>query len=200
MLGLAVAELMRRRRRAARRRAREVRQQRRDEVGARVSRLRDRDRGCASPSPTPSFRTTSAAAATTETSAERRCGVMAGSGLEIAAERLLALDRLEERLEVAVAEAARAVPLDHLEEERRPVLRGLREDLQQVAVVVAVGEDAQPAQVVPALVDLADAVGRLLVVRVGRRQEDDAALAAAPRRSRRCATTAARCAARRGRG
>ena len=43
--------------------------------------------------------------------------------LEVAAERLLALDRLEQRLEVAVAEAARAVPLDHLEEERRAVLR-----------------------------------------------------------------------------
>ena len=73
--------------------------------------------------------------------------------LEVAAERLLALDRLEQRLEVPVAEAARAVALDHLEEERRPVLRRLREDLQQVAVVVAVGEDAQPPQVVPALVD-----------------------------------------------
>src|SRR5436305_4972067 len=91
---------------------------------------------------------------------------------EIAAERLLALDRFEERLEVAVPEAARAVTLDHLEEERRPVLRRLREDLQQVAVVVAVGEDPQSLQVVPALVDLADAARCLLVVRVGCREED----------------------------
>ena len=75
-------------------------------------------------------------------------GVEQADALEVAAERLLALDRLEERLEVAVAEAARAVALDHLEEQRRPVLRGLREDLQQVAVVVAVGEDLVPAQVV----------------------------------------------------
>ena len=65
--------------------------------------------------------------------------------LEVAAQRLLALDRLEQRLEVAVAEAACAVALDHLEEQRRPVLRGLREDLQQVAVVVAVGEDLAAA-------------------------------------------------------
>src|SRR5205814_3543861 len=100
-----------------------------------------------------------------------------GAGrLEIAAERLLALDRLEQRLEVAVAEARRAVALDHLEEHRRPVLRGLREDLQQVAVVVAVGQDAQPAQVVPALVDLADALRRLVVVRLRRREEQHAAL------------------------
>ena len=88
--------------------------------------------------------------------------------------RLLALDRLEQRLEVTVAEAARAVPFDHLEEQRGPVLRGLREDLQQVAVVVAVGEDAQPPQVVPALVDRPHALRRLVVVRVGRREEDHA--------------------------
>ena len=114
--------------------------------------------------PTLSLRTTSTAAAATETSADRRCGLTPArletcEGLQVAAERLLALDRFEERLEVPVAEAARAVPLDHLEEERRPVLRRLREDLEQVAVVVAVGKDPQPLQVVPALVDLADAVG-----------------------------------------
>src|SRR5881409_2971863 len=56
--------------------------------------------------------------------------------LEVAAERLLALDRLEERLEVPLAEAARPMPLDHLEEERRPVLERAREDLQEVALVV----------------------------------------------------------------
>ena len=54
----------------------------------------------------------------------------------VAAQCLFALDRLEERLEVAVAEAASAVALDHLEEQGRPVLRRLREDLEQVAVVV----------------------------------------------------------------
>ena len=49
---------------------------------------------------------------------------VAASALEVAAESLLALDRLEQRLEVALAEGARAVALDHLEEQRRPVLRG----------------------------------------------------------------------------
>src|SRR5436305_2116125 len=90
---------------------------------------------------------------------------------EIAAERLLALDRFEERLEVAVAEAARAVPLDHLEEERRPVLCRLREDLQEVTVVVAVGQDLVAAQVVVRLGDLADAIADVVVVRVWRREE-----------------------------
>src|SRR4051794_18155463 len=97
-------------------------------------------------------------------------------GLQVAAESLLALDRLEERLEVPVAEAAGAVALDHLEEERRAILGGLREDLQQVAVVVAVGEDAEPPQVAVVLVDLADAVGDILVIRVGRHQEQQAAV------------------------
>src|SRR5215211_7925689 len=78
--------------------------------------------------------------------------------LQVPAQRLLALDRLEERLEVALAEAARAVALDHLEEQRRPVLRRLREDLEEVAVVVAVGEDPEPPEVRVVLVDLADAI------------------------------------------
>ena len=94
---------------------------------------------------------------------------------EVPPQRLLALDRLEERLEVALAEAARAVALDDLEEDRRPVAERLREDLQQVALVVAVDEDAEPAQVVERLVDLADALGQLRVVGVRRAQERDAA-------------------------
>ena len=51
--------------------------------------------------------------------------------LEVAAPGLLDLDRLEERLEVADAEAARAVALDDLEEEGRPILHRAGEDLEQ---------------------------------------------------------------------
>src|SRR6266850_1782016 len=94
-------------------------------------------------------------------------------GSEICAKSLLALDRLEQRLEVPLAEAPCTVALDHLEEKRRAILRGLREDLEEVAVLVAVGEDAQPAEVVPVLADLADALADVLVVRVGRREKDD---------------------------
>ena len=53
---------------------------------------------------------------------------------------------------------------------------GLREDLQQVALVVAVGEDAELAQVVEVLVDLADPIGQLLVVAARGDEEADAAL------------------------
>src|SRR5881392_2362265 len=65
---------------------------------------------------------------------------------EISALLLLPLDRLEEGLEVALAEAHGAVPLDHLEEDGRLVLDRLGEDLEQVAVLVAVDEDLQLAQ------------------------------------------------------
>src|ERR687886_714368 len=95
--------------------------------------------------------------------------------LQVAALGLLALDRLEQGLEVAVAEAARAVALDHLEEHRRAVADRLREDLQQVALVVAVDEDAEPAQVLQVLLDLADALRDLVVVRLRRAQELDPA-------------------------
>ena len=48
--------------------------------------------------------------------------------LEVAAALLLALDGLEEGLEVALAEAERAVPLDQLEEHGRPVLHRLSKE------------------------------------------------------------------------
>src|ERR687890_2730686 len=103
---------------------------------------------------------------------------MAGvsSGLQVAALLLLALDRLEQRLEVALAQAARAVALDDLEEDRRAVAERLGEDLQQVALVVGVDEDAEPAEVLQVLLDLADAAGHVVVVRLGRPEELHAAL------------------------
>src|SRR5947207_13063387 len=78
--------------------------------------------------------------------------------------RLLALDRLEQRLEVALAEAPRPLPLDDLEEQRRPVRHRLGEDLQHVPLVVAIDEDAQLRQLLDALVDLADARGQSIVI------------------------------------
>jgi hypothetical protein len=60
--------------------------------------------------------------------------------------QLIALDRLEQRLEVAFAEAVVALALDELEE-HRPEL-GFGEDLQQQALVVAfdLAVDQQPAR------------------------------------------------------
>src|SRR5215218_3988393 len=64
--------------------------------------------------------------------------------LKVSSLLLFALDGLEQGLEVALTEAARAVALDDLEEDGRPVAERLCEDLEQVALVVAVDEDAEP--------------------------------------------------------
>src|SRR5574340_683589 len=73
--------------------------------------------------------------------------------LQIAAQRLVALDSLEQRLEVALAEAPRAFPLDDLEKDRRTILHVLRENLEQVAIVVAVHQDAEVSQLADVLID-----------------------------------------------
>src|SRR6185503_21036270 len=97
-------------------------------------------------------------------------------GLEVAALGLLALQRLEQRLEVALAEAQRAVPLDELEEHGGAVADRLGEDLQQVAVLVAVDEHATRLQLLDRHPHLADPRPelRVLVVRVGCGEELDA--------------------------
>src|SRR6476620_11804600 len=90
--------------------------------------------------------------------------VAPAAGSEVAALVLLALDRLEERLEVALAEAERAVPLDELEEDGRPVAERLGEDLQQVAVLVAVDEDLALLELLDRHAHLTDASAQLLVL------------------------------------
>src|SRR6476660_5266823 len=102
--------------------------------------------------------------------------VAPAAGSEVAAELLLALDRLEERLEVALAEAERAVPLDELEEHGRPVAHRLGEDLEEVAVLVAVDEDLAALELLDRHPHLADTLTqlRVVVVRVGGVEELDA--------------------------
>src|SRR5262249_57635527 len=85
--------------------------------------------------------------------------------LQVAAQLLVPLDRLEECLEVAVPEAARPVALDDLEEQRRAVAEGLREDLQEIALVVAVGQDAELPQVVGHVVHAGHALPPVLLAR-----------------------------------
>src|SRR5438128_2360507 len=76
------------------------------------------------------------------------------------AQLLLAFDRLEQRLEITLAEALRAAPLDHFEEQRGSIGDRLGEDLQHVAFVVAVDQDAEVGQLVHVFLDGADAVGQ----------------------------------------
>src|SRR4051794_26691597 len=90
---------------------------------------------------------------------------------------LLALDRLEQRLEVPLAEAAGPVALDHFEEEGGAVLDRLGEDLEQVPLLVAVDEDPQLGEVAQVLGDRADAAGEQLVVGLGDAEEADVVVA-----------------------
>src|SRR5688500_12139062 len=97
--------------------------------------------------------------------------------LEIPPKFLFFLDRLEERLEVALPEALRAFALNDLVEERRPVFNRLREDLQQIPVGIAVDENAERLERFERLVDLAHSALQLLVVRRWRLEEFHAAIA-----------------------
>src|SRR5262249_18822295 len=96
---------------------------------------------------------------------------------EVAAPRLIALDRLEQRLEIPFAESAGAAPLDELEEQRRSIGDRLGEDLQQVSLVIAVGEDVRGAQRVPRQVEAGEPLTGLVVVGVRHLHEPNAALA-----------------------
>src|SRR4051794_3340388 len=95
---------------------------------------------------------------------------------EVAAASLLALDGLEQGLEVAGAEPLGPFALDDLEEDGRPVGDRLGEDLQQVPVVVAVDEDAEPLQLVPRQVELGEPHPHVVVVAVRHGEEPDAPL------------------------
>ena len=62
---------------------------------------------------------------------------------EVAALGLLQLDGLEKRLEVSSTEAIVVAPLNDLDEEGRPVLNGLCENLQQIALLIMVAQKVQ---------------------------------------------------------
>src|SRR5689334_23144283 len=100
--------------------------------------------------------------------------------LEVPALRLLSLDRLEQRLEVADAEPARAVALDDLEEEGGAVLDRPREDLEQIALLVTVGLDTELLERIDRDADVADAVGQCRVVLVRQAEELDTVLPELP--------------------
>lgn len=103
--------------------------------------------------------------------------------LEIPSLLLLEFESFEEGLEVALAEGLAAAAADDLEEERGAVLEGLGEELEEVALIVGVDEDAELAD---GLVVLADglvpvllehgvhAVPDLAVIGIGECEEVDA--------------------------
>src|SRR5262245_59884924 len=103
-------------------------------------------------------------------------GYVTQTVLQVPPTFLFPLDGFEQRLEVSLAEAERAVPLDQLEEDRRAVLYRFGEDLEQVAVLVAVDQDTARLELLDRHADGTDAFAQLgiVVVRVRRVEELDA--------------------------
>src|SRR5690348_11002245 len=95
---------------------------------------------------------------------------------ENAPAHLVELDALEQRLEIALAEALVALALDDLEKDRADHVLG--EDLQQQAVAFgrsAVHQDSALLELGDVLVMPLNAFGQQLVIGVGRVLEGDAA-------------------------
>ena len=70
--------------------------------------------------------------------------------LQISPPLLLALDRFEQSLEIALPEAAAALPLNHFIKQRRPIKYRLTEQLQEIPVrPVAINQNAQLLQIFP---------------------------------------------------
>src|SRR6267378_4494679 len=92
---------------------------------------------------------------------------ISGCRFQDAAPYLVELHRLEQRLEVALAEALVALPLDDLEEDRAD--GGLGEDLQQQpAARAAVDQDPAPLQLLERLAMVWQALADHLVIGVRR--------------------------------
>src|SRR5207302_10092799 len=90
-----------------------------------------------------------------------------GCRFQNAAAHLVELERLEQRLEVALAEALVALPLDDLEEDRAD--RGLGEDLQkQPAAGAAVDQDLALVQLLERLAMVRQALAEHFVISVRR--------------------------------
>src|SRR5580698_5807192 len=86
--------------------------------------------------------------------------------LKIAPFELLAFDRFEQRLEIPFAEAAAALALDDLEEQRRTILHGPRKDLQHVALIISIDKNAELLKFVDRLINRAHPRLQFGVIRV----------------------------------
>ena len=76
-------------------------------------------------------------------------------------------DGLKQCFEISFSEAPTTFPLDEFKENRRPVLHWLGKELQQVTVLIPVGQDTQLGDGLDSLVDFSDAPGKILVIRFG---------------------------------
>src|SRR5690606_34734226 len=83
---------------------------------------------------------------------------------QISPQRLLALNRFKQRLEVSFAKRLRSVAFDYLKEHGRAILNWFRENLQKVAFCIAVDEIILAFQLFKILLNRADAVEYIFVI------------------------------------
>src|ERR1700674_5746212 len=91
--------------------------------------------------------------------------------LQIPSSRLLHLNRFKQRLEIPFAKSAAALALDHFEEHRRPIFHWLRENLQEIAFLVAVHKYTERAQLVDGFRHRPDSRRQRLIIGVGNPQK-----------------------------
>ena len=84
--------------------------------------------------------------------------------LEIAALRLFLFYRLEERFEIALSKRLATSPLYQFEEERGSILKRFGEDLQHVALLILVDEDAEFLEILDPLGDPSNSLRQFCIV------------------------------------
>src|ERR1700686_1728755 len=91
--------------------------------------------------------------------------------LQIPSSRLLHFDRFKQRFEIPFSKSAAALALDDFEEHGRPIFHRLRENLQQVAFLVAVHKYTERPQLCQRLLHRPDPRREQIIIRVGNPQK-----------------------------
>src|SRR5216684_7222628 len=91
--------------------------------------------------------------------------------LQIPSSRLLHFNRFKQRFEIPFSKSAAALALDHFEKHGRWIFHRLRENLQQVAFLVAVHKYTQRAQFVERFLDRPHPRRKRLIIGVGNAQK-----------------------------
>src|SRR5258706_15741389 len=96
--------------------------------------------------------------------------------LQVPTQLLFVFQCLEKGLEVAFTKAMGALAFDDLKEDRWAIDHGFGEDLQEIALLVVIDEDAELGQVFDILGNVAHAIQYVFIVVAGSLQEFDAAI------------------------
>jgi hypothetical protein len=84
--------------------------------------------------------------------------------LKIAPQFLFTLNGFEKRLKIPLSETLRALALDDLKEECRPVFYGLAEQLQEISLIIAIYQNAEFLKGGDILVDWPDTIEQIVVI------------------------------------